>query len=77
MYLTEKERTTLDELRHNADFEVEAGSKWRMVYLDNCPGIRNRKSFNGVLSALTKKKYFRNEDGIWGQVFVGDRHDGD
>ena len=81
MYLTEKERTTLDELRHNAECEVEAGSKWMMVYLDNCPGIVNRNSFDGVLSSLTRKRYYRNEggddQGIWGQVFVGDRHDGD
>ena len=80
MNLTDKEQLVLVELRQEAEYEVEAGSKWMTVYLDNCPSIRNRKSFDGVLSSLSKKRYYRNEGGedrgIWGQVFIGDRKEG-
>lgn len=65
MKLTEMEQQALKALRENEEnIEVHQGQNWGSVYLDNAkPRNWSGKTWSGVLSSLSQKGLYREDDG--------------
>lgn len=70
MKLTEMEQRALEALRKSQEqIEVISGEEWGSVYLDNAkPWDWSGKAWSGVLSSLSQKGLYREDEYAFGLV---------